>query len=69
MSKADIVHSWFAQRLGSSGPLSRDTDAYNQVVDALPDLIAQLDGLDAPAADPADDTTPTPPEPATGQQG
>lgn len=68
MSKADIVNSWFAQRLGGSGPLSRDTDAYNQVVGALPDLIAQLDGADAAA--PADDaSSKTPPEPATGEQG
>lgn len=53
MSVRDIVHDWFRQRL-ASGAVARDTEAYNQVVAALPDLIAQLDPSDvapiAPAA-------------------
>jgi len=42
MSKADLVNEWFRQSL-SGGPLARDTEAYNQVVGALPGLIAKLD--------------------------
>ena len=51
MTTAEIVRAWFAERL-ASGPLARDTDAYNQVFNALPDLIAALDPP-APAVDPA----------------
>jgi hypothetical protein len=47
MSNADIVNSWFAARI-SSGAVGRNTEAYNQVVEALPDLIASLDGAAAP---------------------
>lgn len=41
MPIADTVNGWFAERL-QGGPLARDTEAYNQVVSALPDLIARL---------------------------
>lgn len=41
MPIADTVNGWFAERL-QCGPLARDTEAYNQVVTALPDLIARL---------------------------
>ncbi len=50
MSVADIVNSWFTENC-AGGPLARDTEAYNQVVAALPDLIARLTPAapDAPA--------------------
>lgn len=38
---SDIVNGWFTDRL-AGGPLARDTLAYNQVVNALPDLIERL---------------------------
>lgn len=41
LSIADIVNSWFSERL-AAGAVARDTDAYNQVTAALPDLIARL---------------------------
>ena len=50
MSTADTVNDWFRERC-ANGALGRDTEAYNQVVTALPDLIARLDPP-APAADP-----------------
>jgi hypothetical protein len=40
-SVANVVNTWFSERL-ASGPLARDTPAYNQVVSALPDLISRL---------------------------
>lgn len=49
MPVADIVKSWFTENC-AGGPLARDTEAYNQVVGALPDLIARL--TDAAPADP-----------------
>jgi hypothetical protein len=48
MSVRDTVNEWFRQRL-ATGALGRDTEAYNQVVAALPELIEQLE----PGADPA----------------
>lgn len=50
MSVADIVNTWFTENC-AGGPLARDTEAYNQVVGALPDLIARLSpsAPDAPA--------------------
>lgn len=75
MSKADIVNSWFTQRLGCSGPLARDTEAYNQVVGALPDLIGQLDSAEATATTDlatvaaAVQASFTPPAPATEKKG
>ena len=51
MSTADLINDWFRERC-AGGALGRDTEAYNQVVAALPDLIARLDPP-APAADPA----------------
>lgn len=50
MSITDIVNTWFTESCGG-GPLARDTEAYNQVVTALPDLIARLTA--AAAASPA----------------
>lgn len=41
MSVADIVNTWFAEKC-ACGALARDTEAYNQVAAALPDLIARL---------------------------
>ncbi len=41
MSITDTVNTWFTESCGG-GPLARDTEAYNQVVHALPDLIARL---------------------------
>ena len=41
MSIADIVNTWFTENC-AGGPLARDTEAYNQVVTALPDLTARL---------------------------
>lgn len=49
MSKADIVNGWYRERL-SSGPIAQHTPAYNQLVDALSDLIARLDAAEDPAA-------------------
>lgn len=49
MSAREIVHAWFQERL-ASGRIARDTDSYNQVFGALPDLIARLDPSEAPAA-------------------
>jgi hypothetical protein len=48
MSVTDIVNTWFTENCGG-GPLARDTEAYNQVVTALPDLIARLAAASAPA--------------------
>ena len=45
---ADIVDTWFAQRL-ACGPVAHNTEAYNQVTAALPDLIAALSPAAAPA--------------------
>jgi hypothetical protein len=50
MSTADIINSWFRDRC-AGGPLGRDTEAYNQVAEALPDLIARVEAA-APAAAP-----------------
>lgn len=41
MSVDDIVKTWFTENC-AGGPLARDTEAYNQVVGALPDLISRL---------------------------
>lgn len=43
MSISDTVNTWFRERL-ACGALARDTEAYNQVSAALPDLIARLGG-------------------------
>ena len=56
MPITDIVNTWFAENC-AGGPLARDTEAYNQVVGALPDLIARLTAA-APAA-PAGDKSKT----------
>lgn len=42
MSTADTVNEWFRERL-CGGELARHTPAYNQVAEALQDLIARLD--------------------------
>lgn len=57
LSTADHVNSWFRDTC-TNGPLARDTEAYNQVVTALPDLIARLDAAAAPA--PAEEAPPPP---------
>lgn len=62
MSVRDTINEWFRTHL-ASGPLARDTEAYNQVRGALPDLIAQLDPSDvAPVPEPETqpDAAPTP---------
>ena len=41
MTPSDIVNDWFRERL-ACGALARDTEAYNQVAAALPDLIGRL---------------------------
>ena len=69
MTTADIVNSWFSDRL-ANGALARNTEAYNQAHAALPDLIARLTG-DAPAAPDQTDLEPTPassPAPAAGKK-
>lgn len=53
MSVADTVSTWFRERL-AGGALARDTAAYNQVLQALPDLTARLG---PPAAPPASTVT------------
>ena len=53
MSTADIVNTWVNDAC-NGGPLARDTEAYNQVVSALPDLIARLEAAAAPASVPVD---------------
>ena len=55
MPVTDIVNAWFRDTC-AGGPLARDTEAYNQVITALPDLIARLSPPTtepAPLADPA----------------
>jgi len=61
MTPAEIVNAWFQERL-RGGPLGRDTEAFNQVNAALPDLIARLTPPAAPAPEP--ETPPAPPAPA-----
>ncbi len=46
---ADTVNAWFAARL-ACGAIARDTDAYNQALAALPDLVARLTGTPAEQA-------------------
>jgi hypothetical protein len=58
MTPQEIVNAWFGERL-ANGPLARDTEAYNQVYAALPDLVSRL----TPAA-PAPIPAPPPPAPA-----
>jgi hypothetical protein len=53
MPFTDIVNTWFTESCGG-GPLARDTEAYNQVVAALPDLVARLAAA-APASPAAGD--------------
>lgn len=53
MPIADIVNTWFRDTC-TNGPLARDTEAYNQVVTALPDLIARLGDQPSPAPAPAE---------------
>jgi hypothetical protein len=66
MSVRDTVNEWFRTRL-ASGPVARDTEAYNQVVGALPALIAQLDPAEVPVEVEPDKPTkgakPTPVDP------
>ncbi len=65
MSATEIVNDWFNDRL-RAGALGRDTEAYNQVRAALPDLIARLTP-EPPAVTvppPAPAATPQPPQPA-----
>lgn len=42
MTTADIVNTWFRERIACAA-IARDTPAYNQAFGALPDLIARLD--------------------------
>lgn len=51
MATADIVNTWFRERL-ANGPIARDTPAYNQLFEALPDLVSRLDAAAAPAPAP-----------------
>lgn len=41
MPVTDIVNTWFRDTC-AGGPLARNTEAYNQVIQALPELIARL---------------------------
>jgi hypothetical protein len=68
MSVRDTVNNWFGQRL-ACGALARDTEAYNQVAAALPELIAQLDPTDAPAPIDATDAAAEPPADKTSAKG
>lgn len=61
MPVAEIVNTWFHERLGV-WPLAGHTEAYNQVAEALPDLIARLDPT-APAPDAAGANDPAPSAP------
>ena len=66
-SNADIVNEWFRERL-SSGPLARSTEGHNQLVAALPALIATLDAAAKPPKAPkpsAAASTAPPPSAAT----
>ena len=57
MNTADIVNSWFREKL-AGGPLAQNTEAYNQAREALPVLIERLETATAPAKKPkADNTT------------
>jgi hypothetical protein len=63
---AETVTGWFNDRIATAA-VARDTDAYNQVFTALPDLIARLDppAPEAePAPEPAPQSDPTPSDPA-----
>ncbi|HEY2178100.1 MAG TPA: hypothetical protein VGH15_05910 [Caulobacteraceae bacterium] len=40
-SAADTVTAWFQERI-ATGEIARNTPAYNQVFEALPDLIDRL---------------------------
>jgi hypothetical protein len=42
MSHANIVHTWFRENL-AGGALAQNTEAYNQVHNALPKLTEALD--------------------------
>ena len=54
MSIADIVNTWARERL-ATGAIARDTDAYNQVFSAVPDLITMLESAsETPAEAPAE---------------
>lgn len=52
MSTADIVNSWFSEKL-AGGPLAQSTAAYNQAREALPVLIERLEAAAPVAAAPA----------------
>jgi len=49
MSTTDTINDWFRERI-ACGAVARDTEAYAQVLGALPDLVARLD---PPAPEPA----------------
>ncbi|MDE1914741.1 MAG: hypothetical protein KGJ57_17420 [Sphingomonadales bacterium] len=71
ITTADTVNSWFRERL-ATGAIARSTEAYNQAVAALPDLIARLTPADpapAPAGKAKASDSSTPPDPATGNKG
>jgi hypothetical protein len=65
MSIADIVNTWHREQL-AGGPLARATEAYNQVLAALPELIARLEPPVANAVRPAEPAkgAPEPDQPA-----
>lgn len=48
---ADTVSEWFREKC-ARGPLGRDTDAYNQVAESIPDLTARLTKLLTPTSAP-----------------
>lgn len=58
----ETVHAWFGERL-ANGAIARNTEAYNQAVAALPDLIARLDpeaALPTPTPTPDAEQDPAP---------
>lgn len=61
MAISVIVNNWFRDRI-ANGAVARDTEAYNQVAEALPDLIERL----APAVPASTDPLP---DPAAGKKG
>lgn len=49
-----VVQGWFTDKI-AGGAIARDTEAYNQAMQARPDLIARLVALfEVPGADKAD---------------
>ena len=63
MSIAEIVNTWSRERLGC-WPLAGHTEAYNQVAEALPELISRLEAAAAPPSAPPKSAKAAQPAPA-----